>query len=181
MADESGRHVSLELATVETYHHGYARRDRADEYQSEVLAFGLGREEYALDIQRIREIIKVRPMTEVPRAPSFIPGIISVRGAIVPVVDLRQRLRLVADPASKSSRILLVAKEAETYGLLVDDVRQVVRMRDEDIEPPPPMIGGVEAEFLSGIGRPRDGRMLILLHLDAVLHFGANVQRGVRV
>lgn len=180
MSGDTGVRSSFELATVETYHHGYARRDRTDEYQREVLAFGLASEDYALDIQRIREIIKIRPMTEVPRAPSFIPGIISVRGAIIPVVDLRQRLRLPADPPTKSSRVLIVAKEAETYGLLVDAVRQVVRMRDEDIEPPPPMIGGVEAEFLSGIGRPRDGRMLILLHLDAVLHFGAHAQRGGR-
>jgi purine-binding chemotaxis protein CheW len=161
-----------ELATEETYHHGYTRRDRSGEYQREILAFGLGDEEYGLDIQRIREIIKMREITELPRAPGFLLGIISVRGQVIPVVDLRLRLRLPVRPLGRDARILIVTRDGEAYGLCVDAVRQVVRMREEDVEPPPAMLGGAEAEFIAGIGRPRSDRMLILLHLDAVLSFG---------
>jgi purine-binding chemotaxis protein CheW len=160
------------FATDETYHHGYTRRDRAQEYQKEVLAFRLGDEEYGLDILRIREIIKTRPTTEVPRAPKFVLGIISVRGQVIPVIDLRLRLRLSPSPLTKDARVLIVTRDGEAHGLLVDQVRQVVRMRDEEVEPPPQMLGGGESEFISGIGRPRTDRMLILLHLDAVLAFG---------
>lgn len=166
----AGSHKPLVLATEATFRQGFSRRERAGgDYQREGLAFRLGDEEYALDILRIREIIKLRPITEVPRAPSWIPGIISVRGQVIPVIDLRMRLRLPARPLTKSARILIVTRLDEIYGLIVDAVRQVVRMRDEDVEPPPPMLGGPESELISGIGRPRGDRMLILLNLDAVL------------
>jgi purine-binding chemotaxis protein CheW len=161
----------MAFATEETYHHGYTRRDRAAEYSKEVLAFGLGTEEYGLDILRIREIIKTRPVTEVPRAPGFVTGIISVRGQVIPVIDLRLRLHMPAKPLGKDARILIVTREGEAHGLVVDQVRQVVRMRDDEIEPPPPMLGGSESEFIMGIGRPRSDRMLILLALDSVLTF----------
>jgi purine-binding chemotaxis protein CheW len=163
------------LATEENYHHGYARRDRQQDYQKEVLAFGLGDEEYGLDILRIREIIKVRPMTEVPRAPAFVPGIISVRGQVIPVFDLRMRLKLKprTNALAKEARILIAIKDQDPYGLIVDVVHQVVRMRDEDIEPPPQMIGAADSEFIEGIGRPRGSdRMLILLNLETVVTFG---------
>jgi purine-binding chemotaxis protein CheW len=162
----------MKLATEATFRQGFSRRERTGgDYQREALAFRLGDEEYALDILRIREIIKLRPITEVPRAPAYILGIISVRGQVIPVIDLRVRLRLPVRPFGKTARVLIVTRGEEIYGLMVDAVRQVVRMRDEDVEPPPPMIGGGEAEFafISGIGRPRGDRMLILLHLDAVL------------
>jgi len=143
--------------------------------QREVLAFLLGGEEYAVDIRRIREIIKTRPVTEVPRAPAFVLGIISVRGQVIPVIELRRRLRLPAPARApgREARVLIVTRAGEDFGLLVDEVRQVVRMRDSDIEPPPAMLGGggPEAEFISGIGRPWGERLLILLELDAVLTF----------
>ena len=166
-----------ELATEDTYHHGYARRDRGSEYQREILAFCLGDEEYGLDILRIREIIKLREVTEVPRAPAFLLGIISVRGQVIPVIDLRRRLRRPTRDLSKEARILIVTREHAPYGLVVDAVHQVVRMREEDVEPPPAMLGGADSEFVAGIGRPRADRMLILLHLDAVLAFTVGERR----
>jgi purine-binding chemotaxis protein CheW len=129
---------------------------------------------YALDLLRIREIIRVGPLTEVPRAPTFVPGILSVRGTVIPVVDLRLRLRLVAAPLTKVSRILIVTKDEDPYGLLVDEVRQVERMHADDLEPPPAFLSGPLADFLAGIGRP-EGKMLILLNLDAVLTFAVTL------
>jgi purine-binding chemotaxis protein CheW len=164
---------SLPFATEATYHAYRRAGARAATWQREVLAFLLGGEEYAIDIRRIREIIKTRPATEVPRAPAFVTGIISVRGQVIPVMDLRKRLRLPAPvrPPGREARILIVSRVDEDFGLLVDEVRQVVRMRDSDVEPPPAMLGGPDAEFISGIGRPWGERLLILLELDAVLTF----------
>ena len=95
--------------------------------QRDYLTLVVGDEEYAIAIDRIREIIKVRPVTEVPHVPGFVVGIISVRGTIVPVLDLRQRLRLSTSGLSRAARFLIVAREDELFGLLVDEVRQVVR------------------------------------------------------
>jgi purine-binding chemotaxis protein CheW len=135
------------------------------------LSVSVGDEEYGVDIQRIREIIKVRAATEVPRAPNFVLGVISVRGRVLPVIDLRLRLRLAPSPSPpRAPRILVVSKEDEQLGLQVDEVRHVVRLSDEEIEPPPPMLGGAEADFVAGIGRPQD-RLVILLHLDQILRF----------
>src|SRR5262249_9632317 len=128
------------FATEDTYHHGYAQKQRAA-FSREVLSFALGGEEYAIDILRIREILKHRAATEVPRAPAFILGVIAVRGQIIPVMDLRLRVRVAAAPPAKESRILVVTHAGEAYGLLVDAVHQVVRMRDEDVEPPPALLG----------------------------------------
>ena len=169
------RNGRVPVATDATYQGvGGPRRGRGAAKASaggrELLSFRLAGEEYALDILRMREIIKLAPFTEVPRAPGFVPGIISVRGTIVPVIDLRLRLRLAASPPSKLSRIMIVRKQDELYGLLVDEVRQPERLRQADVEPTPAVIGGIEAEFIAGIGRT-ENRLLILLNLDSVLTF----------
>lgn len=145
---------------------------RGPGYEVRVLSFMLGREEYAIDILRIREIIRVRPITDVPRAPAFVPGILSLRGTIVPVLDLRKRLRMPAAPFGKATRILIVSREDELFGLVIDEVRNVVPLRGEEIEQTPAVISSnVQADFLSGIGRPAGSGMLILVNLDAVLSF----------
>jgi purine-binding chemotaxis protein CheW len=159
----------LPFATEESWH----GRGRATPHQREVLAFALGDEEYGIDILRLREIIRTRPITEVPRAPAFVLGIISVRGEVLPVIDLRRRLRRPRAVPGRDARVLIVVRDGEAFGLLVDAVRQVVRLRDEDIEPVPALLGVSDSEFISGIARPRKDRLVILLELDAVLAFSA--------
>jgi purine-binding chemotaxis protein CheW len=167
------------FATEESYHR---RGGRGAVWKLEVLTFALSGEEYGVDIQRLREIVRVRPITEVPRAPEFVLGVIGVRGEVLPVLDLRRRLRLRPGPApGRDARVLIVKRGAEAFGLQVDAVRQVVRLREEDIEATPPVLAGGDSEFIAGIGRPLGGekdrpradRLVILLALDAVLRFTA--------
>jgi len=159
----------LPFATEDTWH----RRSRGAPYQHEMLAFALGDEEYAIDIRRLREIIRTRPITEVPRAPAFVLGVISVRGEVLPVIDLRQRLRRPRAAPGRGSRVLIVKRDGEAFGLLVDSVHDVVRLRDEDIEATPALLGASDSEYIAGIARPRPDRLVILLALDAVLGFSA--------
>ena len=122
----------LELATEENFMRAVdaqkARPTRA------VLTFVVGGETYGVDILSIREIIKLREVTEVPRTPAFLIGIISVRGSVIPVIDLRLRLKLPATPPTRAARILVVVKDGEPYGLLVDAVSGVVRLAESEIE-----------------------------------------------
>src|SRR3954471_21053078 len=162
----------LVFTTEETY----LRRhdDRRARERRGVLTFLVGGETYGVEILSIREIIKLREITEVPRAPRFLLGVVTVRGLVMPVVDLRLRLKLDAATLSRNARILVVIHKGDRYGLLVDEVRGVVRFADAQIEPPPPSLSPSEAPFLAGIGRyPEDGeeRMVILLSLEAVLGF----------
>ncbi len=146
---------------------------RRTPYHREILAFQLAGEEHGIDILRLREIIRPRPVTEVPRAPASVLGIISVRGEIIPVVDLRRRLRKAPAAPGKEARVLIVdhpaGREGGTYGLLVDAVHQVVRLREEEIEAPPALLSADGGELIAGIARPRPDRLVILLDLDAVL------------
>jgi purine-binding chemotaxis protein CheW len=134
--------------------------------RTEYLAFGLAGETYAVPIGQLAEILRPPPITDVPRAPRNVVGVVSVRGRLVTVVDLRRRLRLDAAPVDRRSRILLVDTGSEHIGLLVDEVQQVWRLAAEEIEPAS-VLGGEQAAHIVGIGRPADaeGTMLILLDL----------------
>ena len=150
-----------------------------------VLTFSAGDEVYGVDILSIREIIKLREITEVPRAPRFLLGVVTVRGLVLPVVDLRLRLRL--DPAAArraAARILVVVHDGERFGLLVDEVRGVVRFADNrDRAAAAVAVAVARRRSSPASGAIRDGdeeRMVILLSLDAVLAVSRAARREAR-
>jgi purine-binding chemotaxis protein CheW len=136
---------------------GPLRRSRQQDRgpRTEYLAFTLGGDVYAAPVGLIREILKPPPLTPVPRAPHEILGIISVRGQLVTVVDLRRRLHLAAPEPTRRTRILLAdAAGGEVMGLIVDEVLQVYRLADAEIEPAASALGGEVAAYIAGIARP---------------------------
>jgi purine-binding chemotaxis protein CheW len=151
-----------------------ARRAGEAGKRTEYLAFVLANETYAVQIAQLAEILRPPPITEVPRAPRVVLGVISVRGKLVTVVDLRRRLNLVEGPIDRRSRILLVESGGgEQLGLLVDEVQQVWRLAAEEIEPAN-VLGGDQAVHIAGIGRPTgvvgaEGTVLILLDLRFIV------------
>lgn len=118
-----------------------------------LLGFVVGGERYALPLSSIREILRPLPVTEVPRAASGVMGIVSVRGTVTTLIDLRTRLKVTAAPPTSTNRILLVDPGSEAIGLLVDAVLQVYRLREDEIELAP-SIGGDAPAYIIGIGRP---------------------------
>ncbi|MFO7178043.1 MAG: chemotaxis protein CheW [Pseudomonadota bacterium] len=135
----------------------------------EFLVFSLASELYGVELARIREILSPPPVTPVPRSPPEVVGVCSVRGLLVTVVDLRRKLRVEERPLGRRARILLaLAQSGETIGLLVDEVKQVMRLGDGEIEPSANALGGDLSEHVLGIGRPQ-GMFLILLDLSAIV------------
>ena len=133
----------------------------------EYLAFRLGGDSYAVPIGEVRELAP--PVTEVPRAPSDVIGVVSVRGLLVTVIDLRQRLRMPAAELSRKGRILLViGAENEILGLYVDEVLQVYRLTETEIEGAANVLGGKLADYVVGIGRP-EGSLLVLIDLRPIV------------
>lgn len=135
----------------------------------ELLAFWVADEEYAVDIVEIQEIIKLPFITEVPRVKSSILGIISLRGTIVPVLDLRVVLGLDRRSVTRFSRILVLRADGDYVGLLVDRVTSVVRFERDKLESKPRAMQRDTDELLEGVGRIGD-RMVIILDVPAILN-----------
>ena len=146
---------------------------RVDAMARRWLAFSLGSEDYALDISMIREILKPREITEIPRVPEFLLGIISLRGNIIPIFDLKRRLGLGVATIDQDSRIIVCQEGDRLAGLLIDRITQVTTIQEEGIEPPPAIFSGRDRALLDGVGRVQ-GNVLILLNIANVLTIDSN-------
>ena len=145
-------------------------KEKTIENENQLVCFNLGKEEFGIDIMKVQEIIKVPEITKVPRTPDFVEGVINLRGNVLPVVDLRTRFDLEETERNESNRIIVVNIKGKTTGIIVDFVSEVLRLPKNSIEPPPPIISGIQAQFLGGVGKLKDGkRLVILLNLDKIL------------
>jgi purine-binding chemotaxis protein CheW len=133
----------------------------------EYVTFSLAGEAYAVPISGVAEILKPLPITPVPRAPRVVIGVMTVRGRLVTVIDLRRRLGLKEAPLDQKTRILITDTGDERIGLLVDEVMQVHRLAETEIETKD-VLGGDPEPYIAGIGRPL-GALLILLDLRPIL------------
>jgi purine-binding chemotaxis protein CheW len=135
----------------------------------EYLCFKVSNEVYGIDIMDIKELIRPREVTEVPRAPSFVSGIISLRGVIIPIIDMLDRLGLARESVTGRERVIVVRQGESFSGLLVDEIIQVVRIAKDDIEAAPTVLEGIDRDFVTGIGRT-GSRMVILLNLANIIN-----------
>ena len=133
----------------------------------QLVTFKLGAEEFALDILVVQEINRRAEITMVPKTPEFVEGVINLRGKIVPVLDLRKRFGLSRREFTGQSRIIVVNVAHRALGLIVDSVSEVLRIPAHAVEPPPPLVAGVDAAYIKGVGKFED-RLLILLDLEKV-------------
>ncbi len=136
------------------------------------LTFGIGTEEYALGILRVREILQYGAVTRVPRTPGWVRGVINLRGSVVPVLDLAVRFGLPPSAISRSTCIVIteVALEGETLviGVIADEVSQVLELPPDAVMPPPSFGTRVRVEYLLGMGRVGE-RLVLLLDADKML------------
>jgi purine-binding chemotaxis protein CheW len=136
---------------------------------SQYIVFRLGETRFGVEIRQVLRIVRLTPITRVPRAPHFLEGIVNYHGQAVPVVDLKKRLALSDESAyDDAARILIVELEEQTIGMLVDTVVGIARLPDEAIEPPPEMVAQVNGVYLTGVAR-HDDHLLVLLDLSRVL------------
>ena len=139
---------------------------------SQFLTFVVADEEYAIPILRVREILAYVPLTRVPRAPKFITGVMNLRGTVVPVVDLRLKLGLDATAITSRTCIIIVDVETgngtTTMALLTEDVKEVIDLAEEEIEPPPAFGTKIDLSFLLGMGDMGD-HFALILNADKVL------------
>lgn len=134
----------------------------------QLVTFSIGEEEFGVDILKVQEIIRTMEITKVPKAPEFVEGVINLRGNVIPIIDLRKRFGLQTRVHDKHTRIIVIEISKMVVGFVVDSVSEVLRIPSNTVEPPPPVVSGLESEYISGVGKLED-RLLILLDLDRLL------------
>jgi len=134
----------------------------------QVVSFRLGLEEYAIEIQNVKEIILFEGITRVPQMPEYIEGILNLRGLVIPVFDLRRRFALPEISKTEHSRIVVTRLEGRLAGIIVDAVSQVMKLAQASIQPPPETIAHFAGSYLQGVGKIQD-RMILLLDIVKVL------------
>jgi len=136
------------------------------------LTFKLGMEAYGLAILKVQEIVGIMPVTQIPRMPEFIRGVVNLRGKVIPVIDLRLKFNMASQENTDRTCIIVVQvarKSAQvTMGVIVDEVSEVLNIPSSVIEPPPSFGQAVEADFILGMGKVAD-KVIMLLDVDRVL------------
>ena len=145
-----------------------SRSTSADTTGGEYLSFTLGNEHYGVDILKVQEIRGYDAVTRVPDAPDYIKGVINLRGTIVPVIDLRLKLRLDEARYDAFTVMIVLNVEDRVVGIVVASVSDVIPLNAEQIRPTPEFGAAVDTRFISGIGT-QDDRMLILLDIETLL------------
>ncbi len=133
----------------------------------QLAAFRVGAEEYVVDIMRVREIIRPQAVTRIRKGPRFVEGVINLRGAVVPIVDLRRRFDLPAED-HPHRKIIILSVEGRMLGLVVDGVTEVVRVPKDSIRPAPDLLSEDQAPYFLGVCHHR-GRTLVLLNVRNVV------------
>src|SRR5208337_1284665 len=124
-------------------------------------------EEYGLELLKVKEVIRVRPVTWLPKAPSCVKGIINLRGDIIPIVDLRDRFGLPAVGHTAMARVIVAEVGGQPVGMVVDSASQVVRVAAGQFDPPPAVMGEVSRDFITAVGK-LDDRLIIMIDVDRI-------------
>jgi purine-binding chemotaxis protein CheW len=133
----------------------------------QLVSFKLGKELYGIEITKVREIILITEITRIPETPVFLKGLINLRSTVIPVIDLRVRFGLPEAELSDESRIMVIQACGRTIGIMVDAVSEVLRVKHDQIAPPPPTVAGLGRDYLNGLVK-LDDRLLILLDIDKI-------------
>jgi purine-binding chemotaxis protein CheW len=134
----------------------------------QLISFTVGAEEYGLELLRVKEVIRMRQITWLPKAPSCVKGIINLRGDIIPIVDLRERFGLQPQEQTAMTRVIVVEVEGMPVGMVVDSASQVVRVPADQFDPPPTVMGGASREFITSVGKMGD-KLVIMIDVDRIL------------
>ena len=136
--------------------------------EKQYVVFKLNEEEYGVEISHVQEITEYKTVTNVPNTPSFIEGIINLRGNIVPIVSIKKRFELSQEEASTDHRVIIINLGSKQVGFIVDDASQVLTMNENQIENPPDLITGIDRDYIIGIGKVAE-KIIILLDLEKIL------------
>jgi len=141
----------------------------------QLIVFSVGREEYGLEIERIQEVIRMKSIKKLPRAPKFILGVMNLRGNIIPVVGLREKFNLDPLNYNDTTRVIVVNHRDKLVGMVVDEVTRVVNVPVSSIEGNPDMVSDRTRALVRGVAKLED-QVIILVELDYLLYAVDEIQ-----
>ena len=136
--------------------------------EKQMVLFELGTETYGLDIATVHEIIRMQPITKVPKAPFYVEGVINLRGRVIPVIDIGKKFGFEKTEGIKNNRIVVIKIQDTTLGIIVDSVTVVIRIPIDSIDPVSEIVTSGQSDYILGIAKLPD-KMVILLALDNLL------------
>ncbi len=137
----------------------------------QAVGFYIGEDEYALYINKVREIYPMTEIRKIPKAPQFVEGVINLRGFIIPIIDLRKRFDMAPNESKNTAKILIVELEKNQVGMIVDNVSEVMRFYVDEIEKAPPMFSSnIDSQYIQGVAK-LDDKLIILLDIEKLLSF----------
>lgn len=145
-----------------------AEKNLTEELEIKLAVFMLGGQPYAIDIMKIKQIIRPLKITRLPKAPDFLEGMINLRGVFIPVIDMRKRFQMDARDPKQEGKVIIASVDHRIVGVMVDEVTEVVPVPKAEIQPPPRVIRGVESTYLLGVCRYQE-EILLILNLDEIL------------
>lgn len=134
----------------------------------QLVVFKLEQEEYGVDIMQVQEISPYQQLTKVPNSPSFVDGIVNLRGDVIPVVSLKRKFNIAESEVTELTRLIVINSGSRRTGFVVDDASEVITISDNDVEEAPPMIVGNDRKYIQGVGK-LGNRILIILDLHKLL------------
>lgn len=136
--------------------------------EGKFLTFSLGKEEYGVEILKIREIIGIMDITTVPQTPDYMKGVINLRGKVIPVIDLRLKFSMEEVEYTQETCVIVVEVSKSLIGIIVDNVSEVLDIKSGEIEAPPQFGQEIDTSFIMGLGKAK-GKIIILLDIEKVL------------
>ena len=138
------------------------------EDQRQFIRFRIADGDYGMELLRVKEVIRSSEATRLPKEPQFVRGIINLRGDVIPIIDLRERLGFEPTARTRKTRVIVVETEGRLIGMVADSASQVVQIPAKQIEPPPPTPYHTSQRYIQGVGK-LNGAIIILLNIDALL------------
>jgi len=142
--------------------------DNTKEGETQLVVFMMNEEEFACDINNVREVVKMLKVTPLPSSINFVEGVINMRGEVIPVIDLRKRFGLAEGERTDANRIIIAEMNDKMFGLIVDAVSEVARLPNEQIQEAPDQVAGGRTDLIKGVGKI-DDRMIIILDIEHIL------------
>lgn len=134
----------------------------------QLIGFTVGAEEYGLELLQVKEVIRMRPITWLPKAPSCVKGIINLRGDIIPIIDLRDRFGMQPQEQTAMTRVVVVEVEGRPVGMVVDSASQVVRVPADQFDPPPEALGEASRDFITAVAKMGD-KLIIMIDAARII------------